>query len=90
MPRAANTSRGDVASPLIYASALLDAQALAEDIEIVAVTGNSMGWYIALAAAGAVSPKHGFTLVNTMGRLMQEYSQKYEALFAEKATGSGG
>ncbi|MDQ2090811.1 ACP S-malonyltransferase [Marimonas arenosa] len=69
----ATYSRGDVASPLIYASALLDAQALAEDIEIVAVTGNSMGWYIALAAAGAVSPKHGFTLVNTMGRLMQEH-----------------
>lgn len=66
-------SRGDVASPLIYASALADAQSLADDIEVVAVTGNSMGWYIALAAAGALTPQDGFELVNTMGSLMQEH-----------------
>ncbi|MFY0308326.1 ACP S-malonyltransferase [Leisingera sp. D0M16] len=65
-------SRGDIASPLIYASALADAQSLAEDIEVVAVTGNSMGWYIALAAAGALSAADGFEVVNTMGTLMQE------------------
>ncbi|SPJ28046.1 ACP S-malonyltransferase [Falsiruegeria mediterranea] len=65
-------SRGDVASPLIYAASLADAQALAEDIDVVAVTGNSMGWYIALAAAGALSPQDGFRVVNTMGTLMQE------------------
>ncbi|WP_170337439.1 ACP S-malonyltransferase [Ruegeria arenilitoris] len=66
-------SRGDVASPLIYAAALADAQALAEDIEVVAVTGNSMGWYIALAAAGALSPENGFRVVNIMGTLMQTH-----------------
>ncbi|SDC41339.1 ACP S-malonyltransferase [Ruegeria marina] len=66
-------SRGDVASPLIYAASLADAQVLAEDIEVVAVTGNSMGWYIALAAAGALSPENGFRVVNTMGTLMQEH-----------------
>jgi acyl transferase domain-containing protein len=65
---------GDAASPLIYAASYLDAQALAEDIEVVAVTGNSMGWYIALAAGGALSAENGFTVVNTMGRLMQEAS----------------
>ncbi len=65
-------SRGDVASPLIYAASLADTQVLAEDIEVVAVTGNSMGWYIALAAAGALSPEDGFRVVNTMGTLMQE------------------
>lgn len=65
-------SRGDIASPLIYASALADARSLAEDIEVVAVTGNSMGWYIALAAAGALSAEDGFQVVNTMGTLMQE------------------
>ena len=69
----AKYSRGDIASPLIYASALADAQSLANDIEVVAVTGNSMGWYIALAAAGALSPQDGFELVNTMGSLMQEH-----------------
>ncbi|WP_170328590.1 ACP S-malonyltransferase [Ruegeria arenilitoris] len=65
-------SRGDIASPLIYAASLADAQALAEDIEVVAVTGNSMGWYIALAAGGALSPQDGFRVVNTMGTLMQD------------------
>lgn len=65
-------SRGDVASPLIYAASLADAQALADDIEVVAVTGNSMGWYIALAAAGALAPENGFRVVNTMGTLMQQ------------------
>ncbi len=66
-------SRGDVASPLIYAAALADAQSLADDIEVVAVTGNSMGWYIALAAAGALSAENGFRVVNTMGTLMQDH-----------------
>ena len=66
-------SRGDVASPLIYAASLADAHALADDIDVVAVTGNSMGWYIALAAAGALSPENGFRVVNTMGTLMQEH-----------------
>jgi [acyl-carrier-protein] S-malonyltransferase len=65
---------GDAASPLIYAAAYLDRRALAEDIELVAVTGNSMGWYIALAAAGALDATGGFQVVNTMGRLMQEAS----------------
>lgn len=65
---------GDAASPLIYAASYLDAGALAEDIELVAVTGNSMGWYIALAAAGALDATGGFQVVNTMGRLMQEAS----------------
>ncbi|MFY2825119.1 ACP S-malonyltransferase [Ruegeria sp. MALMAid1280] len=65
-------SRGDVASPLIYAASLADAQAVAEGIEVVAVTGNSMGWYIALAAGGALSPQDGFRVVNTMGTLMQD------------------
>ncbi len=65
-------SRGDVASPLIYTASLGDAQALADGIEVVAVTGNSMGWYTALAAGGALSPQGGFRVVNTMGTLMQE------------------
>ena len=70
---AATYTRGDVASPLIYASSLADARSLAGDIDVVAVTGNSMGWYIALAVAGAVSALDGFRIVNTMGTLMQEH-----------------
>ncbi len=67
----ARHSRGDNASALIYACTLGDRMALA-GVEIVAVTGNSMGWYSALACAGALSPIDGFTVVNTMGTLMQE------------------
>lgn len=65
-------TRGDNASPLIYAASLLDAQSIPADIDIVAVTGNSMGWYTALAVGGAVRPMAGFEIVNTMGTLMQE------------------
>jgi len=41
-------------------------------VEVVAVTGNSMGWYSALACAGALQPMEGFTVVNTMGTQMQD------------------
>ncbi len=67
----ARHSRGDNASALIYACTLGDRLAL-DEVDVVAVTGNSMGWYSALACAGALSPMDGFTVVNTMGTLMQE------------------
>ena len=67
----AKHTRGDNASALIYACTLGDALSL-QGVEIVAVTGNSMGWYSALACAGALSPQNGFEVVNTMGTLMQE------------------
>ena len=69
---AAKHTRGDNASALIFAASFGDALALKDDIEVVAVTGNSMGWYSALACGGAVSPRDGFEIVNTMGTLMQE------------------
>ena len=68
----ARHTRGDNASALIYACSLGDAMAL-RGVKLVAVTGNSMGWYSALACAGALSPEAGFEVVNTMGRLMQEH-----------------
>lgn len=69
----ARHTRGDNASGLIYAATLGDFLAIdRERIEVVAVTGNSMGWYSALACAGAASPEDGFTIANTMGTLMQE------------------
>ncbi len=65
--------RGDHASPLIYACAYSDFLAIDRNrFDIVAVTGNSMGWYIALACAGALTPADGMRVVNTMGRLMNE------------------
>lgn len=69
----AKHTRGDNASALIFASSLGDFLSIdREQIEIVAVTGNSMGWYTTLACAGAVSAGDGFRIANTMGTLMQE------------------
>ena len=68
----ARHTRGDNASGLIYACTLADFQAI-DGVEILAVTGNSMGWYSALACAGALTPEAGFEVVNTMGTLMQEH-----------------
>lgn len=66
-------TRGDNASPLIYACSYSDFLDIdRERFDAVAVTGNSMGWYIALAAAGAVTAEAGLAIVNTMGTLMQE------------------
>lgn len=66
-------SSSENASLLIYACALADFAAIDRDkFDIVAVTGNSMGWYLALACARALDPQGAATLVNTMGTLMQE------------------
>lgn len=65
---------GDNASLLIYACALADYAAIDRDrYDIVAVTGNSMGWYLALAATGILDFDAGARLVNTMGRMMHEH-----------------
>ena len=65
-------TRGDIASPLIFTCAYADYLSIDRDrFDLAAVTGNSMGWYIALACAGAVSPEHGFAIVDAMGRHSQ-------------------
>lgn len=62
---------GDNASLLIYTCALSDYAAIDRDrFDIVAVTGNSMGWYLALACAGVLNLDAGARLVNTMGGIM--------------------
>ena len=59
---------GENASPLIYAAGILDFLALDPGkAEVVAVCGNSMGWYTALACAGVVSPERGFAIADAMG-----------------------
>lgn len=69
--RSSRHGTGDNASPLIYACAVADFQSIDRDrFEIVAVTGNSMGWYLALACAGALAPDEAIHVVNTMGTLM--------------------
>lgn len=64
---------GENASALIYACALSDFQSIdREKYDIVAVTGNSMGWYIALAVAGALNSQASIELINTMGSMMTD------------------
>lgn len=57
---------GENASILTMAASLSDADSL-KNVQIACVLGNSMGWYTALAVAGALSQPDAFTLVETMG-----------------------
>ncbi len=64
-------TKGEHASSLIYACALADFHRInCEDYEISAVTGNSMGWYIALVLAGVLDPMDGYRLIQVMGSMM--------------------
>lgn len=66
-------TKGEHASPLIYGCAISDFHAIDRNqYDICAITGNSMGWYIALAAAQAVSEKDAVQLICTMGSMMKD------------------
>jgi [acyl-carrier-protein] S-malonyltransferase len=68
-------TRGDNASGLIYSCSIADFISIDRDkFDIVAVTGNSMGWYTALACGGALSAEDGFRTVNTMGTIMHDHA----------------
>ena len=65
-------TRGDIASPLIFAASYADFLAIDRArFHVAAVTGNSMGWYTTLACGGAVDAEHGFGIVDAMGRNSQ-------------------
>jgi len=69
----ATHTAGENASALIYACALSDFKSINRDeYDIVAVTGNSMGWYIALAVANALNADNSIELINTMGSMMKD------------------
>lgn len=66
-------TKGENASTLIYACSYADFQSIdLEQNEIVAVTGNSMGWYLALAFGGALNWAGAFDVINTMGSMMKD------------------
>ncbi|HUR29365.1 MAG TPA: ACP S-malonyltransferase [Planctomycetota bacterium] len=62
-------------SPLIYLVSMLDAESALRDHDVVAVGGNSLGWYTALAVAGALTFEDGFRLVQEMSLLQQEHAK---------------
>jgi malonyl CoA-acyl carrier protein transacylase len=75
--------RGGNASALIFACSYADFLAIVRAaFDIVAVTGNSMGWYTALACAGALEAEPALDLVNTMGLYMQEASIGGQAIWS--------
>lgn len=61
---------GENASILTATCSLADLDRVnaAGKVEIVGVVGNSMGWYTALAAAGALSLADGLRLIEAMGQ----------------------
>jgi len=58
---------GEHASLLTFCCSLADLADLRSEFEVVGVTGNSMGFYTALAASGALPLHDAITLVDTMG-----------------------
>ncbi len=73
---------GDNASALIYACALSDFQSIdRKKFEIVAVTGNSMGWYLALACANVLAEAAALHVVNSMGTLMHNEARGGQIIY---------
>lgn len=60
---------GEHASLLTAGCSLADLDQLdPEKVDVVAICGNSMGWYTALVAGGALSLSEGAQLIETMGQ----------------------
>ena len=78
---AARHTTGDNASALIYACSFLDARAVFDTHDVLAVTGNSLGWYIALAAGGGAGARDSMQIVNTMGSLMHTHGTGGQVLY---------
>jgi len=63
---------GENAAELIYFGTMAHVERLRERYDIVAVAGNSLGWYTALPASGALDPTSGWRLVATMAALQKQ------------------
>jgi len=58
----------------IWLISMLDSASAFEQHDVVCVAGNSMGWYTALAVAGALSFDDGFRLVQEMSLLQEQHA----------------
>ncbi|MCC6671207.1 MAG: ACP S-malonyltransferase [Planctomycetes bacterium] len=61
--------QGRNAAELIWFTTLAALETLRTRYRIVAIAGNSLGWYTALPAAGVLDPLDGWRLIDTMARL---------------------
>ena len=73
--------RPDNVSPLIWLATMIDSDVALREHEAVAVGGNSMGWYTALAVAGALDFDDGFRLVQEMALLQMEHEGGGQVLY---------
>ena len=65
-------TKGEHASPLIYACSYSDFQSIdREQNDIVAICGNSMGWYLTLSFAESLDWEGSFNVIQTMGGMMR-------------------
>lgn len=60
------------ASPLTFVASLLDIEKAAADLDVAAVIGNSLGWYTALAVAGALPFDDAYRLVQEIALLQEQ------------------
>lgn len=63
---------GENAAELIYFGTMAHVEQLRERYDIVAIAGNSLGWYTALPASGALDATSGWRLVSTMAALQKQ------------------
>jgi len=68
-------------SPLIFVKAMIDGTVAAEQNDVVAVGGNSLGWYIALCLGGSLTFEDGFRLVQRMSLLQEEFAEGGQVLY---------
>ncbi len=68
-------------SPLIYVISMLDAETAKAAHRIVAVGGNSLGWYTSLAVGGALSFEDGFRLVQEIALLQEQHGEGGQILY---------
>jgi len=67
--------KGEHASTLIYACSLIDYYSIDQSkYKIVAIIGNSMGWYSALAFSESLHYQKAYGLINIMGSMMKDQS----------------
>jgi len=80
--RAKTHMKGENASPLIYSCSIKDFMLInKEKYDVVAICGNSMGWYIALALGGAIAFDKGYDLIQTMGILTQNHGSGGQIIY---------
>ncbi len=75
-------TRGDNASALVYACAYADYLSIDRSkFEVQAITGNSLGWYVALGCAGALAEQNALHVINTMGTFMHQHLQGGQIIY---------